>query len=193
MRNALAILILNFFDINMNVYGRKCPLESCQDLVRSLLETLLAAEFRLFQESEKAAGRKVWRNGFARKSVRGRFGEITIRVPRDRAGLFAPFVLKKGFVLLGEIEQTFLRLYGIYNGPRGRRLFAIRELVRRVYGSAVSPGDLRVLVDAVVRGCRGHRRLLVRVRCKPVGPGVRFRYEGKIGLRPGVGLSKNKL
>ena len=169
----------------MNIYARKCPLESCQDLVRALLEALLAAEFHLFQERERAAGRKVWRNGFARKVLRGRFGEFTIRVPRDRAGLFTPFVVKKGFVLLGDLEQTFMRVYGIYNGPRGGRLYTIRDLIDKLYSDNPEHKAIQMLTEAVVFACRAHKRTLVRLRCKPVGPGVKFRYEG-IGLRSGV-------
>ena len=218
----------------MNIYTRKCPLESCQDLVRTLLEALLAAEFALFRERELAAGRKVWRNGFARKVVRGRFGEFTIRVPRDRVGLFAPVVLPKGFVLLGELEQTFFQVYGIYNGRwgrrdrpaawsaasggggrlrrgvsrlgggrferyakrkpavgdgvrfrRGERLFAIRELVNKVYRGQLERNELLTLTKAIISGCRGHRRLLSEVNSGVVAPGVKFRYEG-IGLRSGV-------
>ena len=162
----------------MNIYGRKCPLESCQDLVRSLLEVLLTAEFRLFRERELAAGRQVWRNGFARKVVRGRFGEFLVRVPRDRAGLFSPFVLKKGFVLLGDLEHTFAQIYGIYNGPRGGRLYVIRDRINKIYSGKLDRKTLIVLTQAVVFGCRTHKRMLVRVQCKPVGPGVKFRYEG---------------
>ena len=162
----------------MNIYGRKCPLESCQDLVRVMLETLLKAEFCLFQEREIAAGRKIWRNGFARKTVRGRFGEITIRIPRDRAGLFEPRIVQKGFVLLGELEQTFLQIYGVYNSPRGGRLYVIRELISKIYSGKLERKTLLAITKAVVAACRSHKRLLVSVRCKPVGPGVRFRYEG---------------
>ena len=176
----------------MNIYGRKCPLESCQDLVRALLEELLAAEFCLFQEGERAAGRSVWRNGFARKVVRGRFGEFSIRVPRDRAGLFSPFVLKKGFVLLGELDELCVRVFSAYNGRRGGRLYVIRELVGRVYGSPVSGGDLRFLTEAIIRGCRGHRRLLSAVHSGVVAPGVRFRYDGVIGLWPGVSTASTE-
>ena len=170
----------------MNIYGRKCPLESCQDLVRGLLEALLAAEFRIFQEREKAAGRSVWRNGFARKTVRGRFGDINIRVSRDRQGRFEPRIVQKGFILLGELEHTFAQIYGIYNGPRGGRLYVIRDLVRRVYSSSVSGDDLRVLTEAIVRGCRSHRRMLESIRIGSVDPGVKFRYDGVLGLRPEV-------
>ena len=171
----------------MNIYGRKCPLKSCQDLTRTLLEALLAAEFRLFQANEKSAGRTAWRNGFARKIVRGRFGEITIRVPRDRAGLFTPFVIKKGFVMLGDLEQTFLQVYGVYNGPRGGRLYTIRDLIDKLYSDNPEHKAIQMLTEAVVLACRAHRRMLVRLRCKPVGPGVRFRYEGvSAGYRRGA-------
>ena len=162
----------------MNFTTQRDPLESCQNLVKSLLEALLAAEFCLFRERELAAGRKLWRNGYAQKTLRGRFGEFSIRVPRDRAGLFRPIILRKRHVLLRELDELCMRVFTLYNGPREERLTEIGNLLSRFYNDASSRDDVRILLKALIRGCRSHKRALSTVDYGPVDPGVRFRYDG---------------
>ena len=169
-------------------YDIRDPLGSCRRLIKVLLESLLQAEFRLFLSRERAAGRSVQRNGFAQKTLRGCFGKFTIRVPRDRGGRFSPVVLPKGKILIHELEDLLVPVFGSFTGRRhfDGRLRAFIRVVATLYGESFSHDERRDFLSALVRGCREHRAWISGLRYEPAELGVVYKEYGWLG--PGYGL-----
>ena len=59
------------------------------------------------QESETSN----YRNGYNEKTIKSKYGNIEIAIPRDRDSSFEPQLVKKGEVLLGGSEDMILSLY----------------------------------------------------------------------------------
>lgn len=89
--------------------------EMFKELVGNTIEEMLNSEldenlgFERYDQSAKSTSNS--RNGFSEKSVRSDFGDISIKVPRDRQGDFEPQIVKKHQKDLGSIEQQITLIY----------------------------------------------------------------------------------
>lgn len=114
------------------------------------------------------------RNGFTPKTVRTDIGEVTLAVPRDRAGTFEPVVVPKHQRRLAGFDQAVLSLYakGMTTGDIAAHLAEVydtevsRELVSKVTDEVVAkmnawqsrpldPVYPVILIDAIVLKVRG--------------------------------------
>ena len=81
-----------------------------QQLVRMTVEAALGAELEehLGYAKHDPAGRGTGnsRNGSSAKRLKGNHGEISIEVPRDRAGTFEPQIVRKGQTRLTQIGRA---------------------------------------------------------------------------------------
>ncbi|AXM34210.1 IS256-like element IS1113 family transposase [Xanthomonas oryzae pv. oryzae] len=89
------------------------------------------------------------RNGKSRKTVQSAFGELQIETPRDRAGTFAPQLVKKRQVRLAGMEEKILALYA-----RGMTTRDIESALVDVYGVEISHGLIAQVTDAVLEEAR---------------------------------------
>ncbi|AXX68857.1 IS256-like element IS1113 family transposase [Xanthomonas oryzae] len=89
------------------------------------------------------------RNGKSRKTVQSAFGELQIETPRDRAGTFAPQLVKKRQVRLAGMEEKILALYA-----RGMTTRDIESALVDVYGVEISHGLIAQMTDAVLEEAR---------------------------------------
>ncbi len=147
-------------------------------LTRKVLQTALEVEMADhlgFDKGDRAGrGASNVRNGSYPKTVRTEIGEVTVEVPRDRAGTFEPAIVPKFQRRLAGFDEAVISLYakGMTTGDISAHLSEIydvdvpRNLVSRVterswptcgYGSpgrwtAVYPV---VLIDAIVLKIRG--------------------------------------
>jgi putative transposase len=85
------------------------------------------------------------RNGVGSKTVATSAGPVTIAVPRDRAGTFAPQIVPKRARRVGNIEDMILSLYS-----RGMTTRDIEAHLREVYGIAASRELISRVTDVVV-------------------------------------------
>ncbi len=114
------------------------------------------------------------RNGPRAKTVlTDAAGEVTIEVPRDRAGTFEPVIVKKRQRRLSDVDAVAISLFakGLTTGEISAH-FAWGYLPRAgaVYGVSVSRDTISRITDKVVEwGCPR-----LRGRCSP-GPRVRCR------------------
>nr|AAL96208.1 putative transposase [Xanthomonas oryzae pv. oryzae] len=89
------------------------------------------------------------RNGKSRKTVQSAFGELQIETPRDRAGTFAPQLVKKRQVRLAGMEEKILALYA-----RGMTTRDIESALVDLYGVEISHGLIAQVTDAVLEEAR---------------------------------------
>ncbi len=84
-------------------------------LVKLTVETALNAEIEdhLGYPKNNPDGRKTDnnRNGFTPKTLKGNFGHLEMKTPRDRNGTFDPQFVKKGQTRLTKFDDQILALY----------------------------------------------------------------------------------
>ena len=85
------------------------------------------------------------RNGYSEKSMRSEFGDVTIKIPRDRNGEFEPQIVKKYQKDLGTIEQQIITLYA-----KGMSNREIEDFIKNMYGTEVSPSLISRITDRIL-------------------------------------------
>ena len=85
------------------------------------------------------------RNGHSKKTLKGDFGEIEVKTPRDRNGEFSPQLIAKGQTRINKLDQQILALYA-----RGMTTRDIADALLEMYDAEVSPGLISKVTDAVL-------------------------------------------
>lgn len=85
------------------------------------------------------------RNGKTHKTVKGRTGEMEIRIPRDRNGEFEPQLIKKHQRRLPGFDDKVLALYA-----HGMTTRMIAGHLKELYGVNVSPSLISAVTDTVL-------------------------------------------
>lgn len=78
-----------------------------QEVLNSELDDELG--YDKYEQSKKDSDNS--RNGFTSKNMKSEFGDINIKIPRDRIGEFEPQIVKKYQKDLDTIEQQIITLY----------------------------------------------------------------------------------
>jgi transposase-like protein len=117
-------------------------------LFANTLEQMLESELteELGYEPYEAKGRNSGnnRNGSYGKKVRTSEGEMTIQVPRDRNGEFAPQILKKHSSNTNELENKIIGMYS-----KGISVRDIQDTLEELYGIEVAPATISAITDKV--------------------------------------------
>jgi len=86
------------------------------------------------------------RNGFTPKSLSTSFGEVDIKVPRDRKGEFEPQLVKKHqTTLTGDIEEKILSMYS-----KGMTTSDIEAHIQEIYGLECSDSTISRITDKIL-------------------------------------------
>ena len=115
--------------------------ETIQEMLNSELDDELG--YDRYDQSRKTTDNA--RNGYSEKRMRSEFGEITIKVPRDRKGEFEPQIVKKYQKDMGTIEQQIITLYA-----KGLSNREIEDFIRNMYGTEVSPTLISRITDRIL-------------------------------------------
>lgn len=83
-------------------------IESFNTLFKSYLNSLLRTEFELFM---KDSTRQSYRNGYSSRVIKTVYGEIEVKVPRDRDGNFNSEILTKYSSSTEELSKVILQLF----------------------------------------------------------------------------------
>ncbi len=153
-----------------------------KELTKRLLERAMQAEMTVHLGHEK--GRPVQnfsgnvRNGRYKKKVSGEFGDLSVEVPRDRAGDFEPVMLPKGQSRFSGFDDKIISLYA-----RGMTTREIQGHIEEIYGLEVSPA----LISTVTEGVSEEVRLWQNRPLDEVYPivyldalRVKVRHEGRV-------------
>lgn len=86
------------------------------------------------------------RNGHSEKTLKTSFGEVDIKVPRDRKGEFEPELVKKQQTSLsGDIEEKILSMYA-----KGMSTSDIEGHIREIYGLEISDSAISRITDKIL-------------------------------------------
>lgn len=86
------------------------------------------------------------RNGHSEKTLKTSFGEVDIKVPRDRKGEFEPELVKKQQTSLsGDIEEKILSMYS-----KGMSTTDIEGHIREIYGLEISDSAVSRITDKIL-------------------------------------------
>jgi len=119
------------------------------------------------------------RNGHSTKTIKSSYGEVDIKVPRDREGEFEPQIVKKHqTTLTGDIEEKILSMYA-----KGMSTSDIEGHIREIYGLDVSDTTVSRITDKILPVVREwQQRPLESVYAVVFMDGIYFhvRSEGQI-------------
>lgn len=85
------------------------------------------------------------RNGRSKKTLKGEFGELPIKIPRDRLASFEPQLVPKHQTRWAGFDDKILSLYA-----RGMSVREIKAHLEEMYGAEVSPTLISSVTDAVM-------------------------------------------
>ena len=86
------------------------------------------------------------RNGHSSKTLKTRFGEVDIDVPRDRKGEFDPVILKKNQTSINQdVEEKILSMYA-----KGMTTSDIETHIRDIYGLQISDTTISRITDKIL-------------------------------------------
>lgn len=115
------------------------------DLKKALSERILNTELDAHFDGERAQGKANRRNGYSRKSVLTGTSKLTVAVPRDRAGSFAPKLIAKYQRRFPDFNDKIISMYA-----RGMSVRDIRGHLEDIYGIDISPDLISAITDAVL-------------------------------------------
>jgi putative transposase len=120
-----------------------------KQLTKRMVERALSAELTAhlgYDPHEKAESlRENSRNGHGAKTVLADSGNLTIEVPRDRAGTFEPQLVKKRQRRLQGFDDKVISLYA-----RGLTTREIQGHLSELYGTEVSPTLISAVTESVI-------------------------------------------
>lgn len=131
-----------------DIFGKEGLLKRLQS---ALIERALGGELthHLGYRPHGPAAGDDRRNGHGAKTLETENGPLSIRVPRDRDGDFAPQLVKKGQRRLEGFDDKVLSLYA-----RGMSMREIQGHLEELYGTQVSPELISTVTDAVMEEVR---------------------------------------
>lgn len=89
------------------------------------------------------------RNGYSEKTLKGDFGEVDIKTPRDRNATFEPQLIRKNQTRITEFDSQILSLYA-----KGMTTRDIADAFKEMYGAEVSHMLISKVTDAVLEEVR---------------------------------------
>ncbi len=119
-------------------------------LLQTLMQKLLDTELENHLEYKKYThlkGKKIdnMRNGHCKaKIVKTKYGNITIKTPRDRNATFNPIIIEKGQTKLTGFEDKCIALYA-----KGMSLRDIEKTLKEIYGVKIGKDEISKLISAV--------------------------------------------
>jgi putative transposase len=85
------------------------------------------------------------RNGYSKKTIKTKFGNTELQIPRDRNSEFEPQVIKKHETSLNGLEEQIIGLYA-----KGMSTRDIEDHMRDLYGIDVSPTMVSKVTDKIM-------------------------------------------
>lgn len=118
-------------------------------LLKAAIERVMAAELEdhlgYSKHSPEGHNSGNSRNGHSKKTIKGDFGELELKTPRDRNGEFNPQMIAKGKTRINKLDQQILALYA-----RGMTTRDIADALQEMYGADVSPTLISKVTEAVM-------------------------------------------
>ena len=115
--------------------------ETLQEMLEAELETSLGYAKHDIKHKQTTNSR----NGYSKKTVRSEYGDIELKVPRDREGEFEPVIVKKNQSNVTGIEDQIMAMYA-----KGVSTRDIQDHLQQLYGIEVSPTLISNVTSKIV-------------------------------------------
>ena len=118
-----------------------------QPLMQKLLDTELEnhLEYPKYEHNKEKTNKTNTRNGYCKeKNVKTKYGNITVRTPRDRESTFEPIIIEKGQTTLTGFEDKCIALYA-----KGMSLRDIEKTLEEIYGVKINKDQITTLISVV--------------------------------------------
>ena len=128
-------------------------MNSMKELFSDVLQQVMEAELEEklgYEKSERVSekveegGRKNYRNGYSKKTVKTQLGEIDVKIPRDRNGEYEPQIIGKYSRNADGMEEKILALYSCGMSQRD-----IAEQIKNLYNIEISDGLVSRIVEKI--------------------------------------------
>jgi len=114
-------------------------------LLQSVVDASLEGELDHHLDQSRENGEKNRRNGYGKKKVKTKAGELEIHPPRDRSGTFEPLIVeKRKRTLKGGLDNIIIALYA-----KGNSVDDIHRLLQEIYGINYSTTAISRVTDRV--------------------------------------------
>lgn len=129
-----------------------------QGITKRIIEAALEAELAEHLAAEAGAGAGNERNGRRAKKIATEVGPMQVIVPRDRAGSFAPGVVRKSARRTSGIDEMVISLVG-----KGLTTGEVAAHLKEVFGVDTSKETVSAITDRVLDG-------MAEWRSRPLDP-----------------------
>jgi len=120
--------------------------EGFKDLIQEALEAELDRKLGYSKYDWKNKEVENSRNGHSKKTLRSKFGNVTVNIPRDTGGEFDPVIVKKHERRVNpSIDDMIISMYA--SGTSNRD---INGQMKKIYGINVSPDMVTRITDKVM-------------------------------------------
>ena len=116
-----------------------------KDALQEMLEAELEVELGYAKGDKKNKDTDNRRNGYTEKTVKTKYGEFPIEIPRDRDGEFEPVVVPKNKRNISGIEDQVISLYA-----RGMSTRDIHDQMKDIYGIELSAEMVSKITDSII-------------------------------------------
>jgi putative transposase len=120
-----------------------------KEVVETLLEGELTNHLGYEKHDQKAKTTENARNGYTPKTVKSKFGEIGLDVPRDRKSDFEPQIVKKRQEDISGLEEKIISMYA-----KGMTTRDIQAHIKDLYGYEISAEMVSSITDKVLERAR---------------------------------------
>ena len=122
-------------------------LEEFKNLLRESIQTASEVEMtsHLGYDKHQESPNPNYRNGTNKKTLKSKYGEVDVSIPRDRDGTFEPQLVKKRERLLKGSEDLILSLY-----TKGMSVRDIQNHLDDLYGYQLSEQTISNITSAII-------------------------------------------
>ncbi|RFZ79266.1 IS256 family transposase [Lacrimispora amygdalina] len=119
--------------------------DSFKDMLQELMEAELNASLGYEKNKKEVTDTDNKRNGYSPKTVKSKFGQLTLDIPRDRNGEFEPQIVPKYQRDISGIEEQVISLY-----TRGMSTRDIHDQLHDLYGIELSADMVSKITDKIL-------------------------------------------
>ena len=123
--------------------------EVSKEVVETILDGELTDHLGYEKHDQKTKSTENARNGFTPKTVKSKFVEIDLDVPRDRQSDFEPQIVKKRQKDISGLEEKIISMYA-----KGMTTRDIQAHIKDLYGYEISPETVSSITDKVMERAR---------------------------------------
>jgi len=123
--------------------------EVSKDVIETLLEGELTDHLGFEKYDQKTKATDNARNGYTPKTIKSKFGEIDLDVPRDRKSEFDPQVVRKRQKDLSGPEEKIVTM-----DAKGMTTRDIQAHIKDLYNYEISPETVSAITDRVLERAR---------------------------------------